>query len=436
MRKPKSPADGLTRRTMIPDLLKEVPQARAVLDRYGLRGCGGPLGPVESIEFFARAHDVPLEQLLGELRQVAAQPREANAAERAVPAPTVAWQTRSIDRFSRAGILVMLTLGVSWGAFLLLRIAAAGRFDGLSVHEVNAHGHAQIFGWVGLFVMGFAYQAFPRFKHTSLAHPRWAYASFWMMLTGLVVRSVAQGFTASWPGLGPIGVAASAVEVAAIGIMLFVVVSTLRSSDRGLEVYDYYILAALGWFFVQAAGGTVYFAATLAAANRQSLLWLIATWQAPLREIQIHGFATLMILGVSQRLFHHFYGFPTPSAARGRVVLPVFNLALLGIICRVGVDGDTRPRVGRTVVRLRRVARRVDRLSGARLEALLATRRDRPQLEVPPHGVCVALRFAGHARASARLPRWFCFRGWRRKATPRRSVSRTPTTVRFATRSR
>lgn len=234
--------------------------------------------------------------------------------------------------FFAAGILVMLTLGVSWGAFLLLRIAVAGRFDGLSVHEVNAHGHAQIFGWVGLFVMGFAYQIFPRFKQTSLAHPGWAYASFWMMLGGLVVRSVTQGLTASWPWIGRVGVGASVFEIAAIGIMLWLVWSTMRGSHRRLEVSDYYILAALGWFFVQAVGGTVYFAATLLATDRESLLPLIATWQAPLREIQVHGFATLMILGVSQRLFRGFYGFPASSAERSRAVLPVLNLAIVGLV--------------------------------------------------------------------------------------------------------
>ena len=37
-----------------------------VLDRYGLRGCGGTLGPHESLAFFAPAHDVPPDQLLWE----------------------------------------------------------------------------------------------------------------------------------------------------------------------------------------------------------------------------------------------------------------------------------------------------------------------------------------------------------------------------------
>src|SRR5262249_60041805 len=88
--------------------------------------------------------------------------------------------------FFKAGIAVVLTLGAAWGAYLLLRIGLTGRFAAAGLHEVNAHGHAQIFGWVGLFVMGFAYQAFPRFKHASIACPHLTWASLGLMLAGPV----------------------------------------------------------------------------------------------------------------------------------------------------------------------------------------------------------------------------------------------------------
>ena len=46
--------------TMIPDLLEVAPQLRGILDRYGLQGCGGRMGPVESVGFFARAAAHPV----------------------------------------------------------------------------------------------------------------------------------------------------------------------------------------------------------------------------------------------------------------------------------------------------------------------------------------------------------------------------------------
>jgi hypothetical protein len=212
----------------------------------------------------------------------------------------------------------------------LLRIAWAGDFTEAGLHEVNAHGHAQIFGWVGLFVMGFAYQAFPRFKHTDLAHPRLAFLSGGLMLLGILVRSIGEPACASLSWLGPVVIGAAWIEVAAIVLFVFIILSTWHQSGKPWFFYDGYIAASLAWFLIQAVYDAFYLAATLSVADRNELLTLIATWQGPLREMQIHGFALLMILGVSQRMFHHFYGFPMPSARLSLVVLALLNLAIIG----------------------------------------------------------------------------------------------------------
>ena len=70
-------------------------------------------------------------------------------------------------------------------------------------------------------------------------------------------------------------------------------------------------------------------AATLNATDA-ALVPLVATWQAPLRDLQIHGFATLMILGVSQRLLHQVYGLAAPTVGISRVDLVVLNVAVIG----------------------------------------------------------------------------------------------------------
>src|SRR5262249_37329752 len=116
----------------------------------------------------------------------------------------------------------------------------------------------------------------------------------------------------------------------AIGIFVWIIVSTLVRAPKRLESYDAYILTALFWFFAQAVYEAVYFAATIQTIDRPHLLDLVATWQGPLRDMQIHGFAIVMILGVSQRLFHNFYGFPAPRPRRSLVLLAVLNLAVVG----------------------------------------------------------------------------------------------------------
>jgi hypothetical protein len=318
---------SLDEKVLIPDLLKAAPQARPVLDRYGLRGCGGPLGPVETLGFFAKAHDVPLPHLLDELRHACDQ----FAAKLETPEPSQTIADAIYRPFFKAGIAVVLTLGAVWGAYLLLRIAFAGRFDEVGLHEVNAHGHAQIFGWVGLFVMGFAYQAFPRFKHTSLAWPRLAFFSWGAMLAGIIGRSVFEPWVTDAPWTRLPALVGSLFEVLAVCLFVGIILKTWRRSGKPMAVYDYYILSALIWFVIQAIYDAAYFAGTAWTADREALLDLVAGWQGSLREIQIHGFALLMILGVSQRIFPHFYGMAAPSARQAVIGLIVLNVAVIGV---------------------------------------------------------------------------------------------------------
>ncbi|MBX7259635.1 MAG: DUF1858 domain-containing protein [Candidatus Hydrogenedentes bacterium] len=317
---------AITQDMMIPELLRAAPELRPVLDRYGLHGCGGEFGPMESLEFFARAHDVPLHDLLAELNDALQKGTESEG----VQAPSDSIADSIYQPFFKAGIAVVLTLGAAWGAYLLLRIGILKSFTAVGLNEVNAHGHAQIFGWVGLFVMGFAYQAFPRFKHTSLAHPRLALATLWLMLSGIVLRSGSQAFLETNAYLIPVGIFGSILEIAAIGTFVWVIWRTLRGSGKSLAFYDYYILSALGWFVAQAAYEAAYFVATSYAPSRDALLTIVSTWQAPLRDLQIHGFAMLMILGVSQRIFHNFYGLPAPNPRRSLVVLALLNMTVIG----------------------------------------------------------------------------------------------------------
>lgn len=224
-------------RTTLPEILRAYPHLRAILDRYGLEGRGGPEGPPETVAFFARAHGVEPDRLLAELRPAARAPRRKPETCAGAQSPAgsqsgseSAYRAGRSDtiyrRFFLAGIVATLTAGSAWGAVLLLRLGQARSFSALGVHDVNAHGHAQIFGWVGLFVMGFAYQAFPRFRHTRLAWPALAAASFWIMLLGLVLRTASEAL--GRPGGFPVwGAAGGGLELLAIGLLVVIVGRTL-----------------------------------------------------------------------------------------------------------------------------------------------------------------------------------------------------------------
>jgi hypothetical protein len=330
----------VTPQTMLPDLLAAHPHTRAVFDRYGLRGCGGRLGPVESLRFFARAHGVDEDQLLREVNVAIASPAGgAPTALTAAPdapaahadggaAATIA--DTLYRRFFTAGIVAILTVGATWGAYLLWRIGFAGDFTGISIHDVNAHGHAQIFGWVGLFIMGFAYQAFPRMWHSTLAAPRLAVAVFMLMLVGIVTRTAGMTLAGSTAAALPLAMFGGACEIAAVAAFIAQLLLTFHRAAVKIEPYLGFIFLALAWFMLSTLASVWHTWNTMTAPDHEALLGFIATFQAPLRDLQIHGLALFMILGVSLRMLPGLFDAPRTGDARAWAGLAVLTLAVIG----------------------------------------------------------------------------------------------------------
>src|SRR6266540_4738367 len=159
------PEFSIARDTELPEILSRYPACRKIFDRYGLAGCGGPLGPRESIAFFARAHRVDEVRLLAELEDAA----RTSALQPGSPEYTPGPGDLIYRRFFRAGIVTMFTFGCVLGGINLAIMAAGRQLASLDMRAITwAHAHAQVAGWVTFFVMGFAYQAIPRFKFTTL----------------------------------------------------------------------------------------------------------------------------------------------------------------------------------------------------------------------------------------------------------------------------
>ncbi|HOJ72398.1 MAG TPA: DUF1858 domain-containing protein [Phycisphaerae bacterium] len=316
-------SEKITPDMMIPNLLSRHPQARPVFNRYGLNGCGGQLGPVESIGFFARTHGVDEQRLLAELTEAMRQP--VGAADDSKPSVADA----IYRRFFTAGIVLVLTAGATWGAWLLWQIGIRGAFTSISIFQVNAHGHAQIFGWVGLFIMGFAYQAFPRMWHTPLAAPRLAAAAFLAMLTGLVVQVTAMTLAGQWSYATPVAVIGNVLQIAAILAFAGQLAVTYARSDKPFEPYVAFAFAAVGWFVIMSVFTLWHTYQTMAAGTREQLLWYVATYQAPLRDLQVHGLALFMILGVCLRMLPALFDLPAVPQRRAWTSLALLTIAVL-----------------------------------------------------------------------------------------------------------
>jgi len=312
----------ITESASVAEVVQAIPAARAIFDKHGLHGCGGAHGPTEPLSFFARVHQVNLEALLTELNAVAAQPQQPAAYQESL-------QDFIYRRFFKAGIAIVLTVGALWGAVNLAQIAIGKSFLQLRLlQSIHAHAHAMIFGWVGLFVMGFAYQSFPRFKNTTLWRDDLANLSFYLMLSGIVTRMSAELLVSSELGLA-LGVFSSIVELIAVVLFLTVLYKTASKSLEPHNPYEKFLVASFFWFIVQAILSDIFFFAKATAVGQQQLIRRIALIDGPLRDIQLLGFTALIIAGVSQRFVPLVYGLKRPKTDRLSLIFAVMNTALV-----------------------------------------------------------------------------------------------------------
>jgi hypothetical protein len=313
--------DPITGEMFLPDVVERFPSTRAVLDRYGLKGCGGPQGPAEPISWFARLHGVPLDRLLRELNETAKHPDAMGVrAERSI-ADTI------YRPFFVAGIATLLTLGCMWGAINLLTIGLTQNFSAIKYSWTLAHGHAMVTGFVGFFIMGFAYQAFPRFKHTNLWKPKLAFTSLPLMAAGIILQTAAHLSVPSRASM-PLEIVAASIQLAAVIIFALAIVKTARRAQKP-EAYDRFVYAALAWFVVSALANPIIFNLFEFPGTREQLLFNLATFNIPYRDVQLIGVAVMMILGVSLRFLPHAYGLREPSQAWHNFVFWGINAALI-----------------------------------------------------------------------------------------------------------
>jgi hypothetical protein len=177
---------------LLPDMVAKFPVTRQVLDKNGLKGCGGPTGPCEPVAWFSRLHNVPLQQLLDELNEAARQSLQGGET-------TIRFEPTFADTiyqpYFAAASLLAVVFGAFWGAVSLAVMGITGGMQfAVPYGWLLAHGQTMLGGFVVLMAMGFSFQAFPRFKHSELQLPHLALATLPLLLLGIALQTFAHFF--------------------------------------------------------------------------------------------------------------------------------------------------------------------------------------------------------------------------------------------------
>src|SRR5690242_15419725 len=99
---------------------------------------------------------------------------------------------RLMMAYAITGLFFMLLPGTFLGVWNLISISG-GRGSAISTSWIQAHGHAQIFGWIGTFILGIGFYSIPKMTGRN-AQPAARGWTAWLLWTSGVLLRWASGF--------------------------------------------------------------------------------------------------------------------------------------------------------------------------------------------------------------------------------------------------
>lgn len=124
-------------------------------------------------------------------------------------------KSRMLRLWIALGIFFMVLPGTILGVSNLVMISAHHGFHGLSPAWIQAHGHSQVFGWIGSFVLGIGFYSQPRTRANSGKLPM---ACWTLWAAGLTLHWLAGAYLWHWRIALPVS---EALELLAMVLFLY-----------------------------------------------------------------------------------------------------------------------------------------------------------------------------------------------------------------------
>jgi len=115
------------------------------------------------------------------------------------------------------GIVFMLLPGTFLGVWNLISISSRCASEGISPAWIQAHGHAQVFGWIGSFILGIGFYSIPKLRRLEPFAIGNAWACWAIWTTGVTLRWLTNVYGTYWRVFLPVS---AALELIALAIFL------------------------------------------------------------------------------------------------------------------------------------------------------------------------------------------------------------------------
>jgi hypothetical protein len=238
---------------------------------------------------------------------------------------------RLVTAFILAGLLLMLLPGTFLGVWNLLSISSTHTVATLSPSWLHAHGHAQIFGWLGTFILGIGFCSLSKMGNL----PPFAVSRGWWCLgiwtTGVLLRWLANVTGWHWR----IALPASAVLELAGFLIFFRTVSAHRpepASGAAPKSKQPWMLVVVGSTigFLATLTTNVVVAASIAVRGHDPALPFLLGQRLLL--LPAWGFLVPAVWGFNARWLPIFIGLKTPDGRRLYAALFVAWAAVIAML--------------------------------------------------------------------------------------------------------
>lgn len=154
--------------------------------------------------------------------------------------------SRLLMAFVTTGLIFLVFPGTFLGVWNLLQISGRESIASISPAWLQAHGHAQVFGWVGSFILGIGFYSIPKVRGGAKSSFATAWMCWAMWTTGAALRWCANVYLWEWRFLLPL----SAVLELGAFLIFFRAVSQHRPKASGKEKLGSWI-----WVVISASTG-------------------------------------------------------------------------------------------------------------------------------------------------------------------------------------
>ena len=233
--------------------------------------------------------------------------------------------SRLLMLYISTGLLFMLLPGTFLGVWNLLAISSHHAAGSVSPSWIQAHGHAQIFGWIGTFILGIGFYSIPKLRRLNSFALSAVWSSWVLWTIGVTLRWLTSVYQWEWRAFLPLS---ATLELAAFAIF-FRTVSGHRPQESGKTKLE-------AWVFVVIAGSVgllltllVNFAVTLLLAVRGTSAEIPADFDQRFLVLQTWGFLVPFVWGFSAKWLPVFLGL---RPVRGRILLLAVALNSAGVL--------------------------------------------------------------------------------------------------------